>query len=112
MIKTVTCKDDIEFPCFLFFSAPTCAPCQVVKKRIFALSKVFDDVKIYEINIQTSLHVSTLFGIKATPTCITLDKEENILRQVVGEKTEGIYESMMSIISVNKIKGTKRLLGF
>lgn len=112
MLKTITCKDDIEFPCFLFFSAPTCAPCQVVKKRIFALSKVFSDVKIYEINIQTSLHVSALFNIKATPTCITLDKEENILRQVIGEKTEGIYESMMSTISVNKIKGTKRLLGF
>lgn len=112
MIKTVTCKDDIEFPCFLFFSAPTCAPCQIVKKRIFALSEIFVDVKIYEINIQTSLHVSTLFGVKATPTCITLDKEGNILRQVVGEKTKGIYESMFSAISSNKIKASKRLLGF
>ncbi|WP_024954953.1 thioredoxin family protein [Sulfurospirillum arcachonense] len=105
-------KNPIKTPCFILFISSSCAPCKIVKKRLESISKQFDDVTIYVIDIHKYPDIVQHYDVRSIPNCLTLDETGKTLRREIGQKPVAIYESMLSALSIKSITASKRLLGF
>lgn len=88
----------------LYFSAPACSVCHVLKPKLFeAVSTEFDTFENVDIDISLTPEIGSHYGVFAAPTVIVFLDGREFLRKSrnmsVGEVIEAIrrpYDVMMS----------------
>jgi thioredoxin-like negative regulator of GroEL len=88
----------------LYFSAPTCSVCHVLKPKLFeAIASEFDTFENIDIDISITPEIGSHYGVFTAPTVIVFLDGREFLRKSrnmsVGEVIEEIrrpYDIMMS----------------
>jgi thiol-disulfide isomerase/thioredoxin len=70
----------------LFFSAPWCGPCKIVKKAL--TDDVRERLNIIEIDVSKSPKKSAKHQILGVPTFVKLEEEKEVFRKVGGMTIE------------------------
>ena len=79
----------------LYFSAPTCGVCKVLKPKLFeALEKNFPVFKVESIDISVSEDIAPYFGVFTIPTVIVFLDGKEFIRKSRNMSVDGLMEEI------------------
>lgn len=76
---------------YLYFGAPWCGPCQMMKPM---LEKLPASIVLEKFNVDTDSELAEKYGVMKVPTIILTDKEGTELNRIVGSTTQGRLEQI------------------
>tara|TARA_B100001778_G_scaffold182009_1_gene149812 strand:- start:202 stop:450 length:249 start_codon:yes stop_codon:yes gene_type:complete len=69
----------------IYFTAPWCGPCKALGP---VMEKLSLSIPIHKVNIDNDTEKSTHYGVRAVPTLIKVDDQNNEIKRTVGNKSE------------------------
>lgn len=79
----------------VLFTSPTCGPCKAMKPVITEVAAAKGtSLEVFEVGAQSSL-VAT-FGIRAVPTLVLLDPNEQEIKRLVGAQPRTVIEEFFA----------------
>ncbi len=90
----------------LFFTGKWCSPCRIMKREIFADTKVKKamDIKVVSVEVdmedQNNKELVKRYNIGATPTTLFINAKGNVLDYAVGKIDKATFLQMINKISV------------
>jgi thioredoxin 1 len=75
------------------FSATWCGPCKALAKT---LENVNTQIPIESIDIDENQETALEYGIRGVPTMIMLDENNNVVKRIVGAKSQTEIEAWIN----------------
>lgn len=79
----------------LKFTAKWCGPCKMLAPILTKISEKYQDISVYEIDVDEEFDLSLGFNIRSVPTMIFVS-ENGKTNQQIGALTEGQIEKLIN----------------